>query len=217
MPRHKPIKFENSLGPTLKKQIKKIIQENKKAKTILNATLAIIAMGGILTTAAIAPGLISELNKIIYRKKKDKHERYREIWRAFNKLKQKNNLEFIKEENGYLLYHLTDKGKERIRKFAFDEISISLPKEWDKKWRLIIFDIPEKYKKGREALRKKLQEIGFYQCQKSAWIYPFHCTEEIEFIKDVLNIKPFVKLFLIDEMTDGKVLYHFRDQIKKII
>ena len=46
--------------------------------------------------------------------------------------------------------------------------------------------------------------MGFFQCQKSAWIHPFPCLEEIEFIKDVFNIKPFVKIFLVDEMTDGK-------------
>lgn len=217
MPKHKPIKFEVSLEPTLKKQIKEILRENKKAKTILNATLTIIAMGGVLTVGAIAPGLMSELNRMIYRNRKNKYERYREIWKAFNKLKQKGSLEFIKEENGYLIYRLSDKGKKKIRKFALDELSISVPREWDKKWRLVIFDIPEKYKKGREALRKKLQDLGFYQCQKSAWAHPFPCLEEVEFIKGILNVKPFVKLFLVDEMTDGKVLYHFRDQIKKPI
>ena len=41
--------------------------------------------------------------------------------------------------------------------------------------------------------------------------------EEIEFIKSVFNIKPFVKLFLVEEMTDGKVLYHFSNQIKKVL
>lgn len=217
MPKHKPIKFETTFEPTLKKQIKDIIKENKKAKSVLNATLGVIALGGILTLGAVTPGVLGELTKFLYRKKKDKHEQYREIWRSFNKLKQKGNLEFVKEENGYLIYRLSDKGKEKIREFVFDELIIKNPKEWDKKWRLVIFDIPESRRKERVALRKKLQEMGFYQCQKSAWIYPFPCLEEIEFLKDVLNIKPFVKLFLVEEMTDGKVLYHFRDQLKKTI
>ena len=58
--------------------------------------------------------------------------------------------------------------------------------------------------------------MGFFQCQKSAWIHPFPCLEEIEFIKDVFNIKPFVKIFLVDEMTDGKSLYHFRNLLKEV-
>lgn len=217
MPKHKPIKFEDSLEPTLKKQIKELIQENKKAKTVLNATLALIALGGILTIGAVAPGIIGGINKMIYRKKKDKYERYREIWRTFNKLKKKGNLEFVKEESGYLIYRPSNKGKEKIKKFAFDELLIIEPKEWDKKWRLVIFDIPESRRKERVALRNKLKDMEFYQCQKSVWIHPFPCLEEIEFVKDALNIKPFVKLFLVDEMTDGKVLYNFRNLIKKSI
>ena len=58
--------------------------------------------------------------------------------------------------------------------------------------------------------------MGFFQCQKSAWIHPFPCLEEIEFVKDVFNIKPFVKIFLVDEMTDGKSLYYFKNLLKEV-
>lgn len=217
MPKHKPIKFETTLEPNLVKEIKHIIQKNKKAKTVLNATLALIAMGGILTFGAITPGALGELTRFLYRKKKDKYEQYRDVWQRFHSLKQKGNLEFVREENNYLVYRLSRRGKDKIRKFIFEELAISKPKEWDKKWRLVIFDIPESRRKDRVALRKKLKDMDFYQCQKSAWIHPFPCLEEIEFLKDILNIKPFVKLFLVDEMTDGKVLYYFRNEIKKVI
>ena len=215
MPKHKPIKFE-ALDESFTKQIKKIISENKTAKSVLNATLAIMATGGIITLGAVAPGLLMEINKISHRKRKGKTEKYREIWRNFNSLKKKGSLEFVKEKNDCLFYKFSEKGKVKVRKFLIDELQISAPKEWDKKWRLIIFDIPEKKRSGRVALRKKLNDMGFFQCQKSAWIHPFPCLEEIEFVKDVFNIKPFVKIFLVDEMTDGKTLYHFRNLLKKV-
>lgn len=215
MPKHKPIKFE-ALDESFVKQIKKIISENKTAKSVLNATLAIMATGGIITLGAMAPGLLTEINKISRRKRKEKTEKYREIWRNFNLLKKKGNLEFVKEEDDCLFYKFSEKGKAKVRKFIIDELQISAPKEWDKKWRLIIFDIPEKKRSGRVALRKKLNDMGFFQCQKSAWIHPFPCLEEIEFVKDVFNIKPFVKIFLVDEMTDGKTLYHFRNLLKQV-
>jgi len=63
MPKHKPIKFE-ALDQGFVKQINKIISENKTAKSILNATLAIMATGGIITLGALAPGLLMEINKI---------------------------------------------------------------------------------------------------------------------------------------------------------
>jgi len=216
MPKHKPIKFE-ALDQGVVKQINKIISENKTAKSVLNATLAIMAMGGIITLGAVAPGLLMEINKISRRKKIEKTEKYREIWKNFNLLKKKGNLEFVKEEDDCLFYRFSEKGEGKVRKFIINELQISAPKEWDKKWRLIIFDIPEKKRSGRVAFRKKLKDMGFFQCQKSAWIHPFPCLEEIEFIKDIFNLKPFVKIFLVDGMTDGKTLYHFKNLLKQVI
>ena len=161
MPRHKPIKFKVTLEPSLIKQVKEIMTENKKAKTILNATMALAAIGGILTIAPLAAGVLGEISRVIYRRRKNKYERYRQIWRSFNDLKQRGVLKFIKEEDGYLVYGISKNGEVKIRKFILDELSIKNPKNWDKKWRLVIFDIPEKYKEARAALRKKLGDIGF--------------------------------------------------------
>ena len=216
MPKHKPIKFQITLEPTILSRIKEIMRENKKAKTIFNATLALVAVGGILTFGPIAPGVLTGLTRFLAGKKKEKYEAYRQIWRSFNDLKKKGNLEFVKEEGDCLIYRFSKKGKEKIRKLILDELDVKIPKKWDKKWRVVIFDIPESRRKARMALSKKLKEMGFYQCQKSVWIHPFPCVEEIEFLKNVFNIKPFVKLFLVEEMTDGRVLYHFSSQINKI-
>jgi DNA-binding transcriptional regulator PaaX len=38
--------------------------------------------------------------------------------------------------------------------------------KWDEKWRIVAFDIPEKFKTGRDALRRKLKEVGFHELQK---------------------------------------------------
>jgi|GEM_PF-705112 len=217
MPIHKPIRFETSLEPSLKKHILRIIKENPKAKTILNATLALIATGGILTFGVAFPNILGQIEKIRQRQKRKSYEEYRKLWRTFNLLKQKHNLEFIKEEDNYLVYGITENGKKKIKKFIFDELRVNAPKNWDGNWRLIIFDIPETQRRIRDSLRRKLEDLNFYQCQKSVWIHPFPCTEEIEFLKDFFNIKPFVKVFLVKEMTDGRVLYHFKDILKKVI
>jgi len=58
MPKHKPIKFETTLEPSLKKYVLKIFKENPKAKSILNMTLGLIAIGGILTFGAAFPALL---------------------------------------------------------------------------------------------------------------------------------------------------------------
>lgn len=212
-----PIKFETTLETSFKKELLKIIKENERAKTVLNATLALIAFGGVLTCATIAPNAFSVFTHMASRQRKEKYEQYKKIWRSFHNLKKQRALEFVEEKDGYLVYKPTKHGKEKIKKLILNEMILEKPKKWDKKWRLVIFDIPETKKGARNALRLKLQELDFYQCQKSAWIYPFPCMEEIEFLKAQLNLAPFVKLFIVEEMDDGKVLHHFKDLLKNSV
>lgn len=217
MPIHKPIKFEKTLDIKTIKEIENIIKNSPNAKTVLNATLAIIAVGGVLTLGAIAPNAVGMILKIHKNYQKQKKEKYNQIWRSFNALKKNHALEFVREDDDGLVYRLSSEGKKKIRKFMIDELTVKKPTNWDGKWRLVIFDIPENKKQARNALSRKLSEMDFYQCQKSVWIHPFPCVEEIEFIKDVFNIKPFVKIFTVDEMTDGKTLYHFKSLLEQVI
>ena len=83
-----------------------------------------------------------------------------------------------------------------------DDIKIKKPKKWDKQWRIVIFDIPEKFKGAREALREKLKELGFVELQKSVFAYPFECEDEINFIVEVFQIRPFVRLVKAGSFTN---------------
>lgn len=216
MPKHKAVKFEEIFEPNIKDRLLNIVRKGT-VKNITNLTLAMIAMGGVLTLAATAPSVMSEARKLFYRNKKFRKEEYRKIWIRFNKLKNEGHLTFVKEDNDGCVYKFTEKGKTKLKKFMVNELFIQKPGKWDKKWRLVIFDIPERYKKARFALRKKLIDMDFYQCQKSAWVHPFPCLYEIEFLKEIFKIKPFVKIFLVDEMTDGKTLYYFRNHLKQTV
>ena len=64
------------------------------------------------------------------------------------------------------------------------------------------FDIPERFKKAREALRNKLRELGFAKLQESVFIYPYECENEINFIVEVFLIRPFVRLIRAKHFTN---------------
>ena len=72
--------------------------------------------------------------------------------------------------------------------FQIDALTIKKPKKWDKKWRIVIFDIAQLKKTYREAFRGKLKELGFYPLQKSVWVYPFDCQAETELLKDFFGL-----------------------------
>ncbi len=75
-------------------------------------------------------------------------------------------------------FYLTRKGRIKIiRRIAKEKRNKKV--RWDKKWRVISFDIPEVNRKDRAFLRKELQWIGFLEVQKSVWIFPYNIEEEL--------------------------------------
>ncbi len=50
---------------------------------------------------------------------------------------------------------------------------------WDRKWRLAVFDVDEKFRKQRDRIRNKLKDLGFGMLQESVWVSPFPLEEEL--------------------------------------
>ncbi|MBI2633440.1 MAG: CRISPR-associated endonuclease Cas2 [Parcubacteria group bacterium] len=90
----------------------------------------------------------------------------------------------VEKRNNQIYISLTQKGKDAAGKLQIDYLEIKKSKKWDKKWRIVIFDIPQSKRIYREALRGKLKQLGFYRLQQSIWIHPFDCRAEIEILKD---------------------------------
>ena len=89
------------------------------------------------------------------------------LYRTLHEFHNERLVDFNQQSDGSTIITLTEKGEKFALRFKIDEISIPIPVHWDKKWRIVIFDIPEKHKGAREALRIKLSELGFIQFQKS--------------------------------------------------
>jgi len=62
----------------------------------------------------------------------------------------------------------------------------------------VAFDIPEDYKRARDALRRKLQQLGFRELQKSVFVFPYECKDEIEFIVEFFAIRKYVRYGVLD-------------------
>jgi len=107
-------------------------------------------------------------------------------------------------KNGSITIVLTQEGKKKILTFQMDEIKIKRPQKWDKKWRVVLFDIPENRKKIRETLRFHLKKLGFYEFQKSVFIHPYDCQDEIDYIIEFYDIRKFVR-FIIADFVDNEL------------
>lgn len=102
-------------------------------------------------------------------------------------------------KNGEVYLKLTSKGG----KFFDEKISLweLSQREWDKIWRVVIFDIKEENRQTRDTFRKKLKEWGFALWQKSVYLSPHPIFPEIdEFLKEK-NLFP--KVICMEAKTLG--------------
>lgn len=111
-------------------------------------------------------------------------------------IKEKEN------KDGSITMVLTEKGKQRAITFNIDNLEIKKPNKWDKKWRLLIFDIPEKKRYARDALRSVLKRIGFYELQKSVFVFPYECKSELDFVIEFFNVRPYVRTAIVIELDN---------------
>jgi DNA-binding transcriptional regulator PaaX len=145
---------------------------------------------GFIGMGFVAPGSLKAMDKPIqkYFKKIDKRQREREFKKALRYMKSQGLISGNYEHG----LQLTEKGKERAQRIEIDQLDIKRPKRWDKKWRIVLYDVPEHKKAGRDTLTRKLRELDFYQLQKSVWVCPFECRKEIESVGAVYEIDEYI-------------------------
>jgi len=93
-----------------------------------------------------------------------------------------------------------------LAKWQRTNYKIKIPKKWDKKWRVIIFDIPEKKRKIRDHIREILIATGFIRLQDSVWVYPYDCEDVIGLIKTELRIGRYLLYMIVDQIEDDRFL-----------
>jgi CRISPR/Cas system-associated endoribonuclease Cas2 len=167
------------------------LKYNKKSEILVNI-LKLLAGGVLIPAVFIAPrtGIIID-HFLKEHKIKGKPYYFK---RMLKQAKEKKFVQII-EKNDETFLEITELGKKTLYKYNLDNLKIEKSGKWDKKWRIIIFDIPEKFRLARVTLSNKLKEMGFYRFQKSVFVYPYECEKEVNFITSLFDIKNFVILF----------------------
>jgi len=112
------------------------------------------------------------------------------------------------ERSGYLRktsdnkLRLLPRGQLQVARYKAEDIQAPpRPDQWDWKWRLLIFDIPEEKKWARELLRNKLKEWYFAPLQRSVYISPFDCGDEFEKLLALLRLDAYVHIILAEQIS----------------
>lgn len=172
---------------------------------IQQAILGTVATAGILAVAAVAPNVFQVL-KLFGGQNILNRNKIESIGNSRRKLVRQGLLTY--DERGFLC--LTSEGKKYMNRYDRNKM-VKKPKKWDKKWRVIIFDIKEERKNLRDKIRNTLIGIGFICLQKSVWIYPYDCEDFITMIKADFKIGKDVLYMIVDRLENDKDLVEYFD------
>lgn len=180
------------MGEIEKRNRKRARKENLQ-KIILNT----VATAGLLGVALVAPNVIGALNKLGVPSLRRKEY----ISSSASKLVKRGLLKF---ENGY--YQMSKEGEKVLRRWELSEYQLHKPKKWDEKWRMIIFDIPEKKKKVRKQISTLFAQAGLYRLQDSVWVYPYDCEDIIGLMKTDFGVGKDLLYIIADEIENDRHL-----------
>lgn len=179
----------------------KLEEESKKRTRRANIqkfVLASAAVAGGISVALIAPGVIGAMGKL-------------------GLIPSARQLEIIKRSRsrlvarGLLVYQgnmlrLTTRGEQVLRRLELHDFKLRKPKRWDRKWRVLIFDIPERRKGLRQKVRNTLKTIGFLRLQNSVWAYPYDCEDLITLLKADFKIGKDLLYLIVDSLEYDRQL-----------
>jgi DNA-binding transcriptional regulator PaaX len=162
----------------------------------------VLKTGGLVTLVYTFPGMSSVILKpFIDGNKLNKREFNRTVKRL-----EENKLIGYKDEKDGITIYLKKEGKKKALKYSLDDIEIQRPDRWDKKWRLVMFDIPESKKTARNFLKRKLDDMGFVLIHKSVYVHPFPCENEIDYICALFEIKQYVRTATAEKIDNQNEL-----------
>lgn len=166
--------------------------ENLNVKTVL----MLLGLGTFLTASVLIPTLPFAVKPMIGFYHKKQREGDQKQWNQFNqsRLRQilnrlhKQKVVKIDENNGETILKLTEKGMVRFLKFKLEDMILDKHQKWDGTWRIIIYDISNHKRLTSEVFRKLLRKLEFLKLQRSVYLTPYSCTEQIEFLRQFYNI-----------------------------
>lgn len=157
-------------------------RKRRQRDNIQQTVLAIIGVAGVLATVAVAPGVFAALPTVMGK------ERYKLSFKAksaVHRLMSKGMI--VRNSDGHL--EITEKGRRRLDiERARTSTAAFKKRKWDKRYRLVMFDIPQKRRTTRDKLRHLMRDFGFLRLQDSVWVSPYDCEELIALVKAELRV-----------------------------
>jgi len=159
------------------------IESNSCIKNLPMAILAAVGIGAIVLTALFVPNAVQIFKPFLRKKKRSNYERER-IQQAVRSLEGRQLVKRNKRRQQEYI-EITKEGLQTLKNLELEDKlkNLELPRgNWDHKWRIVLFDIPEEKGVERRAFQERLKDLGCYTLQRSVFIYPHSCREELDLL-----------------------------------
>ncbi|MCX6738792.1 MAG: hypothetical protein NT098_01910 [Candidatus Parcubacteria bacterium] len=197
----KKFRLSKSSNDSLEVRAKKFLESGSAVTQTTKIALALVVLAGAMTIFCAMPGLTIMAGKF----RRSQYYSKKQLANATQNLKRRGYVK-TSSGSGKSRIVLTEKGKAHFEKMLFEDVRLSKMDKWDEKWRVVLYDIPVNYTKAREALRWRLRALGFFQYQKSVWIYPYPCKDEILFLADYFGVGRFVEVLEVTGLSEDRGL-----------
>jgi DNA-binding transcriptional regulator PaaX len=178
---------------------------------IVDGLLVALASAGAMGLTVVAPNGVTAIEKPLEKFLSGRNNR-KEARRIATYLKQQKLVEVTTKNGTDYRVKLSAKGKTRTNLVRLDQLEI--PRSgWDKKWRMVMFDIPEQHKTIRDFVSRHLRLVGFKQLQRSVFVYPYPVEEFIVLIKELLpEIEDNLSYMVVEEIDQhNKLVKQFKN------
>lgn len=171
--------------------------------------IILLLLGGTALAFSSSPRSTHKILGLMKKKWRDINER--QVYEAIRGLYASRLISMKEHRDGTSTFVLTEGGKQRALTYHAESMKIPQPQRWDHKWRIIFFDIPENLKRVRDALRNKLKQVGMIEYQKSVFIHPYPCADEVNFLIELYDARAYVR-FVVAESIDNDL--HIRRKFR---
>ncbi len=178
----------------LEQELKKEIRRTK-INTVIIKTIAAAVLLPVVAITAPALGIVGRYSK----------QRTYSLKSSLSRLISAGYLTFEVEGNKKYL-RLTHKGEHFAALLGEGKLAIKKPKRWDKKWRILIFDIPERRKNTRNKIRSTLISLGFIRLQDSVWVHPYECEDLVMLLKTDFRLGKNLLYIIADKIEHDEPL-----------
>jgi len=114
------------------------------------------------------------------------------------RLKQSGYLKTMRIKGGCNAVIITAKGMNKLFKIKLKFFDKKFRK--DKKWGMVLFDIPENQRKNRDLFRKSLKNLGYQKLQKSIWVCKYDTSNETKELIIRYKLVEFVDFLLVEKI-----------------